>query len=68
MRRLEDLLDADPRTCTHADLRSCREAAGSALAGIRHDTEKIGRAMLRVARQGYPKRVLESADINVAAA
>jgi uncharacterized protein YbjT (DUF2867 family) len=31
-------------------------------------TEKIGRAMLRVARQGYPKRVLESADINVAAA
>ena len=27
-------------------------------------TEQIGRAMLRVSRQGYPKRVLESRDIN----
>jgi uncharacterized protein YbjT (DUF2867 family) len=27
-------------------------------------TEQIGRAMLRVARQGYPKPVLESPDIN----
>ena len=27
-------------------------------------TEQVGRAMLRVARNGYPKPVLESADIN----
>jgi len=27
-------------------------------------TEQLGRAMLRVARQGYPKRILESPDIN----
>lgn len=27
-------------------------------------TEQLGRAMLRVARQGYSKRILESADIN----
>ena len=27
-------------------------------------TEKLGRAMIKVARQGYPKRVLESLDIN----
>jgi hypothetical protein len=27
-------------------------------------TEKLGRAMLRAARDGAPKRVLESADIN----
>lgn len=27
-------------------------------------TEKLGRAMIKVARQGYPKRVLESVDIN----
>jgi hypothetical protein len=27
-------------------------------------TDKIGRAMIKVARQGYPKRVLESLDIN----
>ena len=27
-------------------------------------TEQIGKAMLQVARQGYPKRVLESVDIN----
>lgn len=27
-------------------------------------TEQIGRAMLKVARQGYSKRVLESADIS----
>ena len=30
-------------------------------------TEQIGRAMLTVARQGYPKRVLESKDIRAAA-
>lgn len=29
-------------------------------------TEQIGRAMLMVARQGWPKRVLESSDINEA--
>jgi uncharacterized protein YbjT (DUF2867 family) len=27
-------------------------------------TEQIGRAMLKVARQGYPKKVLETSDIN----
>jgi hypothetical protein len=27
-------------------------------------TERIGRAMLRVARSGNPKRILESADID----
>jgi uncharacterized protein YbjT (DUF2867 family) len=27
-------------------------------------TEKLGRAMLEVARHGYPKQILESADIN----
>ena len=27
-------------------------------------TEQLGRAMIKVARQGYPKRVLESVDIN----
>ena len=27
-------------------------------------TEQVGRAMLRVARDGYPRRVLESEDIN----
>lgn len=31
-------------------------------------TELLGRAMLRVARKGYPKRILESRDINEAAA
>jgi hypothetical protein len=30
-------------------------------------TEQIGRAMLAVARQGFPKRVLESKDIREAA-
>ncbi|MGO9833416.1 MAG: NAD(P)H-binding protein [Polyangiaceae bacterium] len=30
-------------------------------------TEKIGRAMLNVARQGAPKRILETPDINAAA-
>ncbi len=29
-------------------------------------TEQMGRAMLRVARQGYPKPILESLDINIA--
>jgi uncharacterized protein YbjT (DUF2867 family) len=27
-------------------------------------SEKLGRAMIKVARDGYPKRILESADIN----
>ena len=27
-------------------------------------SEKLGRAMIKVARSGYPKRILESADIN----
>jgi hypothetical protein len=27
-------------------------------------TEQVGRAMIRVARDGYPKPVLESEDIN----
>jgi uncharacterized protein YbjT (DUF2867 family) len=30
-------------------------------------TELLGRAMLRVAQNGYPKRILESRDINLAA-
>ena len=29
-------------------------------------TEQIGRAMLKVAKQGWPKRVLETPDINLA--
>jgi uncharacterized protein YbjT (DUF2867 family) len=32
------------------------------------DTDRVGRAMLRVAKNGYPKKVLENADINAAAA
>jgi uncharacterized protein YbjT (DUF2867 family) len=31
-------------------------------------TEQIGQAMLNVASRGYPKRILESADIRAAAA
>jgi uncharacterized protein YbjT (DUF2867 family) len=30
------------------------------------DTERVGRAMLRIARKGYPKRILENRDINAA--
>jgi uncharacterized protein YbjT (DUF2867 family) len=30
------------------------------------DTERVGRAMLSVARNGYPRRILENKDINVA--
>jgi uncharacterized protein YbjT (DUF2867 family) len=30
------------------------------------DTERVGRAMLRIARSGFPKRVLENPDINAA--
>jgi uncharacterized protein YbjT (DUF2867 family) len=37
-------------------------------AGWLTDTERLGRAMLRVAGKGFPKRVLESADINAASA
>lgn len=33
--------------------------------GIATSTEQVGRAMLRVARDGYPKRVLETRDINL---
>ena len=32
------------------------------------DTDRVGRAMLRVARKGYAKHILENADINNAAA
>jgi uncharacterized protein YbjT (DUF2867 family) len=31
------------------------------------DTERVGRAMLHVAKKGFPKRVLHTPDINVAA-
>lgn len=31
------------------------------------DTERVGRAMLRIAKKGFPKRVLENPDINDAA-
>jgi nucleoside-diphosphate-sugar epimerase len=31
------------------------------------DTERVGQAMLRIARQGFAKKVLENPDINVAA-
>jgi uncharacterized protein YbjT (DUF2867 family) len=31
------------------------------------DTERVGKAMLNIARKGYPKQVLENPDINVAA-
>jgi hypothetical protein len=31
------------------------------------DTERLGRAMLRIAREGFPKQVLANADINAAA-
>ena len=33
--------------------------------GIATSTEQVGRAMLKVARDGYPKRVLESRDLNL---
>ena len=32
------------------------------------DTERVGRAMVNVARKGFPKQVLENPDINAAAA
>ena len=31
------------------------------------DTERVGRAMLRIAKSGFPKKVLENPDINAAA-
>jgi hypothetical protein len=31
------------------------------------NTEKVGRAMIRVAREGYPERVIENRDINTLA-
>jgi uncharacterized protein YbjT (DUF2867 family) len=33
--------------------------------GMATSTEQVGRAMLRVAREGYPKRVLETRDMNL---
>lgn len=33
--------------------------------GMATSTEQLGRAMIRVAREGHPKRVLESRDINL---
>jgi uncharacterized protein YbjT (DUF2867 family) len=41
---------------------------GAALPGIVTTTEKVGRAMLEVARHGWPSPVLETKDINAAAA
>jgi len=32
------------------------------------DTERVGRAMLRIAKKGFPKKILGNADINAAAA
>jgi hypothetical protein len=32
------------------------------------DTDRVGKAMLNVARKGFPKQVLENPDINAAAA
>ena len=32
------------------------------------DTERVGRAMLRIAKKGFPKKILENRDINAAAA
>jgi uncharacterized protein YbjT (DUF2867 family) len=37
-------------------------------AGAVTSTDELGRAMISVARKGYPKRVLETADIHVAGA
>jgi uncharacterized protein YbjT (DUF2867 family) len=37
-------------------------------AGWVTDTGRLGRAMLRVARKGFPKRILENVDINAASA
>ena len=31
------------------------------------DTERLGKAMLHIAKKGFPKQVLENADINAAA-
>jgi uncharacterized protein YbjT (DUF2867 family) len=36
-------------------------------AGFVTSTEELGRAMISVARSGYPRRVLENADIHIAA-
>jgi uncharacterized protein YbjT (DUF2867 family) len=35
--------------------------------GLITDTERMGQAMLRIARQGFPKQVLQNPDINEAA-
>jgi hypothetical protein len=35
--------------------------------GFATTTEKLGRAMLVVAKKGYSKKILESADINAVA-
>jgi hypothetical protein len=34
--------------------------------GFVTDTDRVGRAMLRIAKEGYPKRVLGNPDINAA--
>ena len=53
-----------------ADLRGLcdpRFGIDEDLAGIRlmtSQTEQVGRAMIRVARDGFPKPVLESEDVN----
>jgi uncharacterized protein YbjT (DUF2867 family) len=35
--------------------------------GLITDTERVGRAMLRIAKSGFPKKILENPDINDAA-
>jgi uncharacterized protein YbjT (DUF2867 family) len=35
--------------------------------GLITDTERVGQAMLRIARKGFPKQVLQNRDINAAA-
>jgi hypothetical protein len=54
-------------------VRGFYTALGPVLTGIRKiwpdaivTTEHVGLAMLRVARTGYPKKILESADIRAA--
>jgi uncharacterized protein YbjT (DUF2867 family) len=34
--------------------------------GFVTDTDRVGRAMLRIAKEGYPKKLLENPDINAA--
>ena len=49
-------------------LRCHRTAAvldGAATPNHMTTSEQLGRAMIKVARDGYPKPILQSADINV---